>query len=207
MSTAKDNAKAKGVAMVSTPTPKQKSTPTTAVASLKGTPKGSASVPPTTRSPASFFLPFPVSFLLKPGAAVGDQPKKEKRRFLTDNERQLILHLLLKNQKEDGNLRKGSFLNVSKVFNIHPRTCTRIWKRFLETRCADAPAGDVSSRKCNAGRKKKPLSDLDCIKEIPHEKRTDLRTLSKMTGIPLTTLWRRRKEGSINKQDGAYQVI
>ena len=61
-------------------------------------------------------------------AQEGDKdPSTKKCPVLTNNERQYVVHLLVKEEKEDsGNLRKGSIKEVVEILDVHPRTYTYI---------------------------------------------------------------------------------
>ena len=133
-------------------------------------------------------------------AQEGEDPSTKNCPALTNNERQYVVHLLVKEEKEDsGKLRKGSIKEVAEILDVHPRTITRIWKRFVETRSDDSPSGDVSTRKKYSGRKKNPLSDLEALRNVPMEKRCNLRSMAHHSGIPKTTLHRRLGEKAINR--------
>ena len=67
---------------------------------------------------------------------------------------------------------------------MHPRTITQIWNRFVETRRTDSPGGDVSIRKRNSGQKKRHASELEVVQNIPMERRSNLRSIAQLSGIP-----------------------
>ena len=96
---------------------------------------------------------------------------KRKLRILSNNERQHVLHLLLKFQGRDGKLMRGAFGKVSKEIKVKPRTCSRIWKRYVDTRSPTIPAGDIRNRRSNCRRKNKSLIELERIRAIPYEQR------------------------------------
>ena len=112
-----------------------------------------------------------------------------------------VVHFLIRNQKDDGKIKRGSLGDCAKEFNCSTKTIKRIWDRHLATVSPECPAGDVSLRRTNCGRKRKPLSDLANIENIAYNERGTQRSLSKATGIPRTTLRDRLKEGNIKTKN------
>ena len=97
-------------------------------------------------------------------------------------------------------LMHGALSSAARKFQVAPRTCSRIWKRYLETVDADGIGGNVSNRRCNCGKKKKQYPILDNLKEqVPLESRHTLKDLSAFTGISTSTLSNRLKQGSFRK--------
>lgn len=54
-------------------------------------------------------------------AQEGEDPSRKNCPVLTNNERQYVVHLLVKEEKEDsGKLRKGSIKEVAEILDVHP---------------------------------------------------------------------------------------
>ena len=102
---------------------------------------------------------------------------------------------------------RGAFGKVSKEIKVKPRTCSRIWKRYVDTRSPTISARDIRNRRTNCGRKKKSLIELERIRAIPYEQRGDLRTVAELSNISLSTLWRRLKDGSLKKHNATVKPL
>mmetsp|Transcript_3176 Transcript_3176/g.8774 ORF Transcript_3176/g.8774 Transcript_3176/m.8774 type:complete len:174 (+) Transcript_3176:157-678(+) len=88
------------------------------------------------------------------------QGNNKKNRNLTYSERLKVLLILVPHKLPNGKLHRKATRKAADYFNIHPMTCRRIWKRYKDTLSEDCPAGDVSNRRRNCGRKGRSQEDL-----------------------------------------------
>lgn len=92
------------------------------------------------------------------------------RKFLSNEERKAIAHLLLQHSHA-GRLKKGTRKLIASMYSVSVSVIKRIWKRAKLT-------GDVSHRKTtNCGRKRIEL-DHDQFLQVPLSKRSNTSTLS-----------------------------
>ena len=123
--------------------------------------------------------------------------KGMKKPNLSNEVRNAVVYFLLQRRKDDGKLKKGCMTDAATHFEVSTKTVKRIWDRYVETTDCRGIGGDVSSRKGNSGRKKRPIDELNAIANVPLSKRGTLRRLSCSINVPKTTLHRRLKEGAI----------
>nr|AFM74331.1 tranposase [Pseudo-nitzschia multiseries] len=126
---------------------------------------------------------------------------------LTLNERQAVVHFLLPKQSTtSAKLPKGAFKESAALFGVTARTCSRVWKMYLETVDPETcPAGDVSTNRKNCGRKSTFAAVEEAVKKVSYKDRSDLRTLSAASGIARTTLGNYVKKGQILRHSGAVK--
>ncbi|KAJ0028852.1 hypothetical protein Pint_35022 [Pistacia integerrima] len=127
------------------------------------------------------------------------------RKNLTNEQRQAIFESLLK-RSVNGQLKKNITSEVAQLFSVSMRTVQRIWQRGKENEVLDSST-NVSSRKAlNCGRKRLEI-DVSQFRNIPLRRRTSLRSLSAVTNLSVTTLFRRLKEGSIRRHSSAIKPL
>jgi hypothetical protein len=113
-------------------------------------------------------------------------------RNLTFNER-LGLFYHLWNKLENGVLPRGAIVETSKIFSVHRKTVTRLWREGLATvQDNNDLTVDVSSRNKNSGRKPKYNQPglNDAVKSIPIKERKNMRQLSRHLNVGLGTVHR-----------------
>lgn len=127
-------------------------------------------------------------------------PSDERKRNLTDQERNGVLQLLL-SVSISGKLPTGAISDTASKFNVSTKTISRIWKRAQNCFDQGMINADVASNiKKKSGRKKLNRIELnEKIQEVPLRQRTTLRSLSAASKIPTMTLYRIMKEGNLKR--------
>ena len=131
--------------------------------------------------------------------SLSTQNVNKNKKCLSNPERWAILHYILHFQKDDGRLIRGALSSAARKFQVDPSTCSRIWKRYLDTVDAEGVGGNVSHQRHLCGRKKKHYEVLDRLQEVPLAARHTLKDLSAATGISTSTLSNRLKQGSLRR--------
>ena len=125
--------------------------------------------------------------------------RKPKRKDLSEFEKTEIMNFLLINY-QDGKLKKATIRNAAEKFNLHRNTVGTIWRSAKKKLAEGSTAFDVSSKKKRNGRKRKNWdAEIENIKNIPGSEKLSLRTLSKASNIPRTTLHNLIKQKKIQK--------
>ena len=130
----------------------------------------------------------------------GSSTSSNSRNLSPLDRRQILEYLLNYRKREDDHDHKllyGTFASASRRFGCSQQTVGRIWQRYISTCGPDGLGGDISSQMEKTGRHRKEFDVLERIRTIPIEKRGTLRDLSAATGISVSTLYRRVKEGKL----------
>lgn len=108
-----------------------------------------------------------------------------------DEERTEILqHLLQKRRKDEQKWEAGTIVDTAEIFGVSRMTVWRLWKRAKDS-SIDGSVMNVSSRMHLTGSQKKEWTEeLDNMKDIPLNKRGNLRSLSHAIKVPKTALIR-----------------
>ncbi|KAF8100647.1 hypothetical protein N665_0219s0022 [Sinapis alba] len=123
-------------------------------------------------------------------------------KFLSNEERHKIFGALLE-KSIAGKLAKKITREVFHQFSVSIATVQRIWKRAKTT--ANSGRVNVSHRRTeNYGRKRITIEPTQ-VTGVPLCKRTTLRSMSMAMGVSLTTLFRRKKEGLIQRHTNSIK--
>lgn len=122
----------------------------------------------------------------------------KKRRFLKNEDRKAISHLLLSLSDGHGKLHSpGVISRVALLYDVHRSIIFRIWKQVMET-------GNAYHKKTRCGRKRVQL-DLELMRQVPLSKRSTFRSLSLALKIPKTSLIRLQKSGVIRRHSSTLK--
>lgn len=129
-----------------------------------------------------------------------------KKIEFTNEERNGILQFLLQKTLA-GKLQNGAIKSDAREFNCNRNTIGLIWKRAQQSYATGKRCANVDSRKKkNCGRKKKDFSEnLERMRAVPFNKRSNFRSLSYAIGIPKTTLFRIFKRGEFKRESNVVK--
>lgn len=119
-----------------------------------------------------------------------------KRREFSNEDRNAILQFLLRKEL-NGKLPPGAIQSAAAEFDCNRMTISRIWNRGIKSYADGNRCANVNSlKKTNCGRKRKDFSaNLESMRTIKLNQRSNLRSLSFAIGIPKTTLFNIFKRG------------
>ncbi|KAH7839797.1 hypothetical protein Vadar_009016 [Vaccinium darrowii] len=118
----------------------------------------------------------------------------KSKKNLTDHQWSVIFQHLLVNSS-NGKLKRGSLLEIAKLFSVHVKTISKIWRRG-KAAIINGDVVDVSSiRPTRVGRKRVQI-DRNEVMKVPRHHRTNIRSLSVELKLPKSTVHRRIKEES-----------
>jgi len=121
-----------------------------------------------------------------------------RRKFLSNDDRKAISHLMSLHYNCDGKLKRGTYKFVASLYSVSISTIRRIWKRTKET-------GEVCHKKTkNCGRKRVQI-DHDQFRQIPLSKSSNLRDLASALNISKSALQRAQKRGTIRRHSNVIK--
>ncbi len=130
-----------------------------------------------------------------------------KSKNLTDMERHAVYDSMLTMLRK-GRPAQGAFSKVAAQYNVHPKTVSRIWHRGRSSLEAGAIVADVSSKRKGSCGPKSKMNDINfALTALPLNRRGSLRSISAATGIPITTLHRQLKAGSIRRHSSTIKPL
>lgn len=134
-------------------------------------------------------------------ATLNENPVRRKKIEFTNEQRNAILQFLLP-RSANGKLRKGAIGVAANEFKCNPVTISRIWKRAAACYAAGKRCANVDSmKKIKCGRKRKDYSEnINRMREVPFNRRRNLRSLSFAIDVPKSTLFRIFKRGDSIKR-------
>jgi transposase len=127
-----------------------------------------------------------------------NQGTGRRRKFLSNEDRKAISHLMSLYYNRDGKLKRGTYKFIASLYSVSISTIKRIWKRTKET-------GEVCHKKTkNCGRKRVQI-DHNQFRQIPLSKRSTLRDLASALNISKSSLQRAQKRGTIRRHSNAIK--
>ncbi|KAE8805390.1 hypothetical protein D1007_18470 [Hordeum vulgare] len=125
-------------------------------------------------------------------------PRKQKRKELSNKERNAVYFALLVIELRDGSVQPNDKLLVSILLNIHVRSVERIWSDAKKQIAAGQEVDVSNKKKGRVGRERKEL-DLARTSTIPLNRRRTIRSLARSLGVARSTLHRRFQLNELNR--------
>jgi len=126
---------------------------------------------------------------------------------LTQSQRnQIVNGLLLRSE----NLipKRGAINEVAVLCSVHRNTVKNIWNRAKENSNVPGQPFESKSKKYLCGRKRIDYSPkIKKLKTLPLRQRTTLRSASSAVGVPLTSFFRRLKEGELRRHSNYLKPL
>ena len=128
------------------------------------------------------------------------------KRNATNEARQALVVFLGQHHK-NGRLNKGAIAAAMELFPFKSTQIKHIWRAARASVLDPSVRVDFSTKKGNSGRKPKYSEEnvKSLIENVPLSRRSTIRSLSKATTIPTTTLWRMGKEGWLKRHSSAVK--